>query len=160
MNHETVRNNVQYGLTVLEAGDAEISVTLLLEDVRGKEGKQAGDFPTVILEVYDHQGKPITQSAHTHGQRRHASQQQRELGDCESDDLIRVVVVFSPVVFVVSCRRSRGQQLASACDNLQQIFVEVSATDGYAQSMRALHAIGVAAHRAVCLWFVSLCSAR
>lgn len=81
VNNVSVQNNVQYGLTVLDAGAADIAVTLLLEDVRGQEGKQAGDFPTVILEMYEHQGKPITQ-------------------------------------------RSRGQQLASTCDNLQQIFIE------------------------------------
>jgi hypothetical protein len=61
LNHETVKNNVQYGLTVLEPGKADICIALLLEDVRGQDGKQAGDFPLVILEVYDHQGRPVTQ---------------------------------------------------------------------------------------------------
>jgi hypothetical protein len=65
VNHETVRLNVQYGLTVLDAGPADIALSLLLEDVRGVEGKQVGDFPTVILELYDNGGKPITQSVFT-----------------------------------------------------------------------------------------------
>ena len=66
LNHDSVKNNVQYGLTILEPGPAEISISLLLEDVRGVEGKIVGDFPLVILEVYDHQGKPVNQSENTH----------------------------------------------------------------------------------------------
>jgi hypothetical protein len=62
VNNESVRLNVQYGLTVLEAGPAEITVSVLLEDVRGVAGKMAGDFPCAILEIYDNGGKPITQS--------------------------------------------------------------------------------------------------
>lgn len=66
VNYESVKNNVQYGLTILDSGTAEVAVSLLLEDVRGIEGKTVGDFPTAILELYDHNGKPINQSAHTH----------------------------------------------------------------------------------------------
>lgn len=62
VNYESVRDNVQYALTLLDAGPADISVSLLQEDVRGVEGKVVGDFPVIILECYDNQGKPITRS--------------------------------------------------------------------------------------------------
>ena len=69
VNYESVRDNVQYALTLLDAGPADISVSLLQEDVRGVEGKVVGDFPVIILECYDNQGKPITRSAKCNKQR-------------------------------------------------------------------------------------------
>jgi len=60
VNYETVANNVQYGLTLLESGPVQIAVSLQQSEVRGVEGKAAGEFETITLSVYDNHGQPIT----------------------------------------------------------------------------------------------------
>lgn len=137
MNEETVQNNVQYGLTVLEAGPAEISVSLLQEDVRGKEGKSAGDFPCIILELYEHQGKIVTRYVcQRHGAETSAKATPRQIA---LDDIPRSLDTIAAVSVSLSGPLSasppfspsshhRGRQLATACDNLQEIFIEVGST--------------------------------
>jgi hypothetical protein len=48
-NYETVRNNVQFGLTVLEPGPTDISISLQQEDSRGAKGNKNNEC--IIIEV-------------------------------------------------------------------------------------------------------------
>jgi hypothetical protein len=60
MNHKTVTKNIQYALTTLELGSYELSLELVQEDTRGVQGKTVGEYPLIILELYENSGKPVS----------------------------------------------------------------------------------------------------
>ena len=56
-NHATVERNAQFAVTPCDDGEVEVVLELIQRDTRGS----AAELPLVILELYDNDGRPVTQ---------------------------------------------------------------------------------------------------